>query len=55
MLSYWLDGEKPTICLEDLESLLQLRGLTLPISSGRTYVLGNLSACLLYIFCLLII
>jgi len=35
-----LDGEKPTICLEDLESLLQLRGLTLPISSGRNYVLN---------------
>ena len=40
MLSYWLGREKPTICLEDLESLLQLRGLPLLISSRRNYVLN---------------
>ena len=31
--------EKPTICLECLEQLLQLRGLTLLISSRRNNVL----------------
>ena len=36
-------------------NILQLRGLTLPISSGGNYVLGNLSAFLLYIFYLLIV
>ena len=38
----WLDKEKPAICLEDLESLLQLRGLTHPLRRGDITIKGIL-------------